>query len=232
MDNIKKNFFILVGLKKIIFSVLTESNEIIFKKELNINDATSEECLNSLKNFLDQNIIYFENKFKFYIENINLIVHLNEDVIVDLSTTKNFNSIAHKSYSSSSYLVNIKDNVVENMKNFNLVHMIINKFIVNGSEYLDLPGKDIKDNLFLEMRFIFIRKHIVENFRKIFSKYEISIQNIFNYDYVNEFNYTNKSSIFDVADKLSKGLNQKEILFIKRPPKNKGFFEKFFNFFN
>ena len=68
--------------------------------------------------------------------------------------------------------------------------------------------------------------------KKIFSKYGILIKNFSCYEYVNNFKKSEEDNIFDLADKLRNGLNKKEILFINRPLKNNGFFEKFFNFFN
>ena len=85
---------------------------------------------------------------------------------------------------------------------------------------------------FFEIRFIFLRSSIIKKLKKIFSKYEISVQNISYYNYVFSFKSANLSNIFELADKLNNGLNLKEILLVKKPPKNKGFFERFFNFFS
>ena len=63
MDDIKKSqFFILVGLKKIILTALNKDNQILLNKKLSLNDKDLNENLGSLKKFLDQNIIDTEKR--------------------------------------------------------------------------------------------------------------------------------------------------------------------------
>ena len=52
------------------------------------------------------------------------------------------------------------------------------------------------------------------------------------YDYVKSFKGSDRGNIFDVAEKLLNGMNKNEILLINKISKNRGFFEKFFDFFN
>ena len=82
------------------------------------------------------------------------------------------------------------------------------------------------------MKFICLKNNIIRDFKDIFSRYEISLKNIFNYSYVNSFKEPNLDNIFELADRLKKGYNQKEILLVDKSYKEEGFFNKFFNFFN
>ena len=132
---------------------------------------------------------------------------------------------------SSNYLVNIKDNVVKTMNNHSLIHMIINKFIIDGKEYNSVPNKIEKQNMYLEIKFLFLKNDIIHNLKKVFSKYEISVKDILNFNYVCSFISSMSENVFELASKLKDGLNHKEILFLKKPIKNNGFFERFFNFF-
>ena len=61
---------------------------------------------------------------------------------------------------------------------------------------------------------------------------QINIKNILSYKYINSFKNSAQDNIFDIAERLMNGLNQNEILLINKSSKNKGFFEKFFNFFS
>jgi hypothetical protein len=110
--------------------------------------------------------------------------------------------------------------------------MIINKFIINGKEHSSIQNYKDYENIFFEIKFICFKSNILTDLKKIFSKYGILIKNFSCYEYVNNFKKSEEDNIFDLADKLRNGLNKKEILFINRPLKNNGFFEKFFNFFN
>ena len=99
---------------------------------------------------------------------------------------------------------------------------VINSFLsAEDKNFFSHPGVDAKS----------ITRAVIKNLKNIFSRYEIYIDKIFNYEYVNNFRNSNFDNIFDLADKLGNGLNQNEIIFIKKPQEKRGFFEKFFNFF-
>lgn len=233
MGNIKKkNFFLLVGFQHLILTALNENDEIFFSKELLVNDTNKEENFSSLKKFLDENIFELEKKFNYFIEEINLIIDYKDFITIDVSTNKNFNTINNKFEDYTSNLANIKDSVLRNMNDFKLIHMIINKFIVDKEDYYSIP-EDIKNkNIFLEIRFICIKNDIIENLQNFFSKFEISINNISYFDYVNSFKTLENDNIFILASKLMDGYNPREVGFIKKPVENPGFFEKFFRLFN
>tara|TARA_Y100000996_G_scaffold407493_2_gene385155 strand:+ start:852 stop:1553 length:702 start_codon:yes stop_codon:yes gene_type:complete len=233
MDDIKKSqFFILIGLKKIIFTALNKDNQILLNKNLPLNDKDLNENLGSLKKFLDQNIIDSEKRLNTYIEEINLIIDYHDFVSIDVSTIYNFSNKSKQSDNTSSYLLNIKNEVLKSMANYDLVHMLITKFIVDGKDYLSISNINEHKNIFLEIKFICLKNNILQDFKETFSKYEISINKVFDHSYVNSFREPNLDNIFDLADKLKKGHNQKEILLVEKPLKDVGFFNKFFNFFN
>jgi len=132
----------------------------------------------------------------------------------------------------SNFLINIKNDVFKDIDGFDLAHMIINKFIINGKEHLSIQNYKDHKNILFEIKFICFKSNILADLKKIFSKYGILIKNFSSYEYVNNFKKSEEDNIFDLTDKLRNGLNKKEILFINKPMKNNGFFEKFFNFFN
>ena len=47
---------------------------------------------------------------------------------------------------------------------------------------------------------------------------------------MNSFKNSDQDNLFNISEKLINGSNQNEILFINKTAKNKGFFEKFFDF--
>ena len=118
------------------------------------------------------------------------------------------------------------------MNDYNLIHMIINKFIIDKKEYSTIPNDNSYNNIFLEISFICLKKEISQKLQKIFSKYEIYIKNISYFSYVNLFKKCDTDEIFALTNKLINGYNPKEVSFIKKPQENVGFFEKFFKLFN
>ena len=95
-----------------------------------------------------------------------------------------------------------------------------------------MPKDEVYENIYLELNFICLQKNIINSFRDIFNKYQISLKKILNYQYISNFKDNNERNIYVLADRLINGLNENEIFLVNKVRKNKGFFEKFFNFFN
>ena len=55
---------------------------------------------------------------------------------------------------------------------------------------------------------------------------------IISYRYLCEFLKSKEDDIFEVAVKILNGVNENEVLLINKSQVNKGFFEKFFSYFN
>ena len=125
----------------------------------------------------------------------------------------------------------IKESVLKSNEDFQLVHMIINKFIVDKKNFLELPEQIDQKSFFLEIKLICLKKRRLIKLKKILSEYQISINKIFNYEYVNSFKKSEVDHISLLANKLLGGLNKNEINLKEKYSKNIGFFEKFFNFF-
>ena len=232
MNSSKKKFFLLIKFQQLVLSVLNENDEIIFNKELLVNDKNKNENFKTLKKFLDENIFELEKKFDYYIEDINLIIDYKDFITIDVSTNYNFNNPYNQTDNYSTNLANIKDNVLGNMNDHKLIHMIINKFIIDKKDYLSMPNDNNHKNMFLEISFICLKNDIILNLKMFFSKYEISIKNISYFNYVNSFKKLKTDNIFVLAEKLINGHNPKEVSLVQKPIENLGFFEKFFKLFN
>ena len=172
-----------------------------------------------------------EKKLNYYIKEIDLIIDYNNFLTIDVSTINSLNDFTIESDNVSNLLINMKDTVIKNIYDYDIIHMMINNFIINGKKYDSIPSDKNYENLLLEIRFICLKKDILKNFEKILSKYEISLKEILCCDYVNHFKEYHSDNIFILADQLKNGLNQNEILFANKTNKNVGFFEKFFNLF-
>ena len=110
--------------------------------------------------------------------------------------------------------------------------MVINKFIVDGKTYSQLTEINDYNTIFLEIKFICLKKNIVENLKDVLSKYQIIVRNIICFEYLKGFEDFSERKSLIIAHKVLNGLNQNEIFFSNKNTKNMSFFEKFFSFFN
>ncbi len=232
MDDTKKKFFFIIHSKYYALNIIHDDNKILYEKKFFHDGLDSENNLINLKKFLDNNIFNIEKKFNLYVKDIYLIIDDKDLINIDVSIIKDFEYLSSNFKYIQSDLQNIKDSVLKSNYGFELVHMVISKFIIDQNEYFELPKDINQKNLFLEIRLICLKKEVLSNFKKILSNYEISIQKILNYKYIDSFKTDQMVNTSLIASKLINGLNKNEINFIKRRPKNAGFFEKFFKFFS
>lgn len=233
MDNFQKDiFFLLIKNNQIIFTLLNKKNQIIFKKELFAKRSAQDKNFDLLNKFLEQNLIYIEKKFKHFIKDINLIIDLDESISVNVSTINSFTYSSNLSEDTLINLLNLKKDVMKNFISYDLLHMTINKYIINGKEFSKIPENDPVGNMFLEVNFDMINGYIIQDLKTLLAKYEILVKNVSNFKYVNFFNNSNSDNIFELTNKLNNGFNHNQIHFKKNEVRENGIFAKFFNLFN
>ena len=110
--------------------------------------------------------------------------------------------------------------------------MIINQYVINGVVHKILPENIDGDNLVMQIDFICLENTIVDNLKKIFSKYQISVDKIICYQYLKRLDNFSIENITKIANDTINGHNVNEVFVVKKTFKKQGFFEKFFNFFN
>ena len=232
MDNPKKKFYLIIKKNYFAFHVISENYEILFNEKIFYIYENLNKKLEVFKKFLDENIFKIEKKFNLYIEDVFLIIDDESFINIDISLIKNFKHLYTKINDNLIDLSNIRESILKSNIDFQLAHMIINKFIIDKKYFSVLPDKADQKNLFLEIRFICLKTKTFVNFKEILSAYQISIKKVLNYEYVNSFKIDGVNHISLVADKLINGHNKNEINLRDKHPKNIGFFEKFFNFFS
>ena len=110
--------------------------------------------------------------------------------------------------------------------------MKIDQFNIDNEQYNFLPDKDTCKSLSLDLSFICIPNNVLNNFEKVLNKFQISIYRTISYQYLHSFLNIDSNNLELVVQKILTGFNENEVILMKKKPKNPGFFEKFFNFFN
>ena len=110
--------------------------------------------------------------------------------------------------------------------------MIINNFNVDGKNYPFFPENIKCQSYSLDLEMICIPENLIRDLEIILKKYHISLSQILNARYISNFFSSEEKDIFVMAKKIINGHNPNEVVLIDKIKKNKGFFEKFFNFFN
>lgn len=231
-NNNDYQFFLFLDTKKISFDVLDLENRSSFSKEIEINSVSTQNSMKLLEDFLDNNIFNIEKKINDYVKEINLIIDNNSFLSVNLSVKYNFKGLKFKINQINGSLIDLKNQFKKTIGDYEIIHILISKFIIDDEEYPSLPEGTNYNDLALEIRFICLKNNLILDLKKILSKYQISLNKILCYEYLNEFQRSDSENIFNIAHNVLKGTNPNEIFLVTKSTKKVGFFEKFFNFFN
>ena len=229
------NFYFGITDDKIYICFLDyETNE--FKKCLNfdIPDNLSNNLnFKIILNLLKENIRILEKKLDLFINNGNI-------------------SIQSKSYQS--ILFSIKDifddreldkEVIIKLirgamqqfnnceKNLTILHVIINKYIVDNKVYNSFPDCKKFKKIILELEFVCLNKNLINKVKNLFNECKIDIKKIVSHDYAKKFlNNVEDDTLCFSAYKILSGANQSEVILTENTSKKQSLFNKIFNFFD
>ncbi|MDC0517901.1 hypothetical protein OAN68_02045 [Candidatus Pelagibacter sp.] len=204
--------------------------KIYYKETLNDQglDHVKHEFLN---NFLDRNIFEIEKNFKDFVEHINLVLESNEFLTIKISIKENnYGEIITRD--KLIRLLNEAKNVCKKtIGDRKVTHMVIDNYFIDGKNYSLFPNNFKCDLFSLDLRFICLKNTYIQNLEKILKKYQISINRILNLNYIENFTFEDQEDLFKKSIKIIEGYNENEVLIVPKLLNNKGFFERFFNFF-
>jgi len=225
-------FFLSIGLSKIKLEAIDINDQIFFSKKSTIDNPSNIFKLDLLENFLSNYIFEIEKNLKNYVKDVHLIIDHKDFLFINLSTKYNLGKNKFNLNQLNSLLIELKNQFKNTIGDFDVIHMVINKFMVDGKIYPQINEFTDCDQVCLEIKFICLSRNLVKNLKNILSNYQIMVGDVTCYEYLKDFEdfSDRKSSI--IANKALNGLNPNEIFFSNKTTKNVSFFEKFFSFFN
>ena len=213
-----------------LFDIKNHKN--IYQEEFKFRDVSEKLDFNLLNDFLENNIFKIEKLAGNFVNNINIVIE-NKSIL-----TSNI-GIKKKNYTGEitdiileSMLTDVKDLFKENYNQYKLIHMIIDKYIIDGVSYSSLQDKISNDEICLEIKLVSLSNLITLEIENILKKYQIQVSNFLDKRYVKDFFFDKQLDISQMAHNLKNGMNDKEVLITSKSPKKLGFFEKFFQLFS
>jgi len=214
-----------------IYSFDTNSLKNLYKEEIIINRNKNFIDFDLLQNFLDKNIFKIENLNGKFIKNIFLICDDKNILNLKIGIKKKNYNVSIDKYYLENLLKEAKDLFSENYQNEKIMHMIINKYLINGKSYSLLEDDLKSDNLALELQFKSISKNFINDIDNILQKYQIKVVKSLDGSYVKNL-FNNDLELSEMCHKIMSGYNENEVRFIPKTSKKLGFFEKFFQLFS
>ena len=232
-NDFKFETFLFLSPEKIILSVNQKKDlKSIYKKEFLVENNLHNLNFEKIDKFFNENIFKIERNLNSFIQKINIAVFSEDIFKVKISVKKNnYNKIINNS--SLIYLLNeAKDDCKDSIKDKRIIHILIDNYLIDNKFYQELPNNLKCKNFSLDLSFICLPEDLIKNIEKILENYQISINRILSATYIEEYSKKENLDFFHSMNKIIDGSNTNEVMLVQKISKNKGFFEKFFDFFS
>ena len=231
-ENFNNKYFIVLNEEKIIFYCLDNKKKIFFTKKYDLTNYVFNNLSKEIENFFNDNLIEIEKNLNDFIRKIIIIVDFDDCLSSKLSMKFNLSSETINEQKINDLLTSLRYQFIKYSNDQKVIHMMISKLLIDGKEK-DLNSADEKSqNLILEVKFECLKEKTVNMIKRSLSKYQISIENIMIANHLRNSVEHELDDIISLADKfISEGIKN-EVVWANKKSIKRGFFEKFFNFFD
>ena len=182
-----------------------------------------------VKKFISEKIKDFEKNVGSFIEKINVITDAQPDQY-SFSLKNKFDTNKIKDTDVVRLINDAKQQIIRNNKDSTILHLLVDKYIVDGEEYLEFPENINYKEFVVEVSFITIQNTIVKTLNKIFKDCNIEVKKIISHQYSSRFAEKTDTCPCIAGKKVVEGINPSEVIMYNLYSKKQGFFEKMFNF--
>ena len=168
-----------------LFDIKNHKN--IYQEEFKFIDVSEKLDFNLLNDFLENNIFKIEKLAGNFVNNLNIVIENKSILTANISIKKKNYNGEITDIILESMLTDVKDLFKENYNQYKLMHMIIDKYIIDGVSYSSLQDQISNDEICLEIKLISISNLIILEIEKILKKYQIQVNNILDKGYVKDF---------------------------------------------
>ena len=187
-----RNFETIIdfGSKNLRIGVFDKTLKNIYSSSIKLNNSLENSELEKSLNTLIRDA---EKNLSTHIENVLLLYDSKDYYSLDISIKKIFDHGISIKKLHTSLLEEASFIVSQNNFNDQIIHLNINNIIFDDNKELDEISEDFKvTSLILEIKFIFLRKALINKISNLFNKNNLKISNLYCSSYVKTFTYRKK----------------------------------------
>jgi len=201
------------------------------KKHLMPDNFDDNLSLTILTKFILEKVKDFEKDVGSFIEKVNVVTDAKYTQF-SLSLKNKYNSNKMNETDVVRLISDAKQLIMRNNKNCFILHVLVDKYIIDGKEYFEFPENIDYKEFIIDASFITVSNSIIKIFNRILKDCNIEVKKFISHQYSSRFADNNDSSPCIAAKKVNDGINPLEVKIHNIKPKTQGLFEKMFNFFN
>ena len=184
-----------------------------------------------LSKFILEKVKDFEKDVGRFIEKVYVITDAKYNKF-SLSLKNKYDSDKIKETDVVRLISDAKQQISRNNKDFVILHLLVDKYIVDGEEYLEFPENRSYKEFIIEISFITVQNSTVKTLNKIFKDCNIEVEKIISHQYSSRFAEESDISPCIAGKKVIDGINPSEVMTHNPYTKKQGLLEKMFNFFS
>ena len=184
-----------------------------------------------LSKFILEKVKDFEKEVGRFVEKVYVITDAKYNKF-SLSLKNKYDSDKIKETNVVRLISDAKQQISRNNKDFAILHLLVDKYIVDGEEYLEFPENRSYKEFIIEISFITVQNSTVKTLNKIFKDCNIEVKKIISHQYSSSFAEKSDISPCIAGKKVTDGINPSEVMMQNLYTKKQGLFEKMFNFFS
>ena len=179
INNENQSFYLaIVGQNLHINYFSSEDENSNYQKKYLMPDTLDDNLnLTILTKFILEKVKDFEKDVGSFIEKVNLITDAKYDQF-SLSLKNKYNSNKIKETDVVRLISDAKQLIIRNNKNCFILHILVDKYIVDGKEYLEFPENLNYKEFIIEVSFITVQNSIVKTLNKIFKDCNIEVKKL------------------------------------------------------
>ena len=234
MVNNENQFFYLAIVGQNLHIDYFESNDSnsSYQKNYSMPDTLDDNLnLIVLSKFILEKVKDFEKDVGRFIEKVYVITDAKYNKF-SLSLKNKYDSDKIKETDVVRLISDAKQQISRNNKDFVILHLLVDKYIVDGEEYLEFPENRSYKEFIIEISFITVQNSTVKTLNKIFKDCNIEVKKIISHQYSSSFAEKSDISPCIAGKKVIDGINPLEVMTHNLYTKKQGLFEKMFNFFS
>ena len=201
-----------IGSSKIRFSVFDKNLNSIFSDNIyKEKDADIIDYSNKINKIIKK----AEKKIFNHIEDVVIATDTKKLITIDISIKEKFDNEMQLNKIYENILKEIKHLINYNYPNYEIIHLIVTKVIIDKNEYLEIPKKNIGvKNISVDFKVICFPKKLIENLNSNFTKCNLEIKNIFCTSYLKSEICLKKFNSEDISF-LEIGLERSSLIIYK-----------------
>ena len=236
MNNSKNtDFYFGISDSKIYICFLeSEKNKLKNSVDFGLPDSLSNDLnFKIILNLLQKNIRKLETEIDHFINNGNISIQSRTYQSISFSVKNIFDEMVLNKEIINKLVRSTIQQFHNCEKNLTILHVIINKYIVDNKVYVFFPNCKKFKKIVLELEFVCLNKVLIHKVKNLFNECKIDIKKIVSYDYAKKFldNIKDDTLCFS-AHKILNGANQSEVILSENTLKKHNLFDKIFNFFD